>query len=140
MISETFHLDHTLESIDPMVQLLSAKAGKVLPPDALGRFAICVSEALTNLVLHAKNSDTDAQIKIVLHEQNAAVTVEIFDPCGADPFDLREYATDLSKIDAMAESGRGLGLIMACADHVTYDPVGNKHRLKLTIHKQEAAD
>ncbi|SMX31321.1 hypothetical protein COL8621_00388 [Actibacterium lipolyticum] len=120
-----------------MVQLLSAKAGRVLPPEAQGRFAICVSEALTNLVLHSKNSNPDAQIQIELCEQDTAVTVEIYDPCGADPFDLREYATDLSKLDVMAESGRGLGLIMACADHVTYDPVGNKHRLKLTINKEE---
>lgn len=120
-----------------MVQLLSEKAGDVLPPEAQGRFAICVSEALTNLVLHAKNSDPGAQIKIELQEQNASVTIAIYDPCGADPFDLREYATDLSLIDAMAESGRGLGLIMACADNVTYGPVGNEHRLKLTINKHE---
>lgn len=122
-----------------MVQLLGTTVAGALPPEAQGRFGICASEALTNLVLHAKNSDPDAKIQIELREHDAAITLEIYDPSGADPFDLREYAADLSKIDAMAESGRGLGLIMACADHVTYDEVAGKHRLKLTIEKVAAS-
>ena len=140
MISETFYLDHNLESIDPMVQLLVAAAENSLPLDALGRFGISISEALTNLVLHAENCVPNARIQVTLRETERAVFLEVFDPEGADPFDLRKYATDLSEIDVMAEGGRGLGLIMACADHVAYGRVGDKYRLQLMFGKYGTLD
>nr|WP_237693224.1 ATP-binding protein [Octadecabacter algicola] len=118
-----------------MVQLLVAAAESSLSQDVLGRFGICTSETLTNLVLHAKNCAPDAKIQITLRDTENAVFLEVFDPEGAAPFDLRKYATDLSEIDVMAEGGRGLGLIMACADHVAYGRVDGKYRLELTFSK-----
>ncbi|RBW42684.1 ATP-binding protein [Loktanella sp. D2R18] len=120
-----------------MVQLLVRTAENSLRQDVLGRFGICTSEALTNLVLHAKNCAPDAEMQIKLSETEIAVFLEVYDPEGADPFDLRKYATDLSEIDVMAEGGRGLGLIMACADHVAYGRVDNKYRLGLTFNKAD---
>lgn len=65
----------------------------------------------------------------------AKVRLEIFDPVGAPPFDLTAYATAQSEVDPMAESGRGLGLILRCADGVHYGLSGNRRRLALDFHR-----
>ncbi len=124
-------MERKLEAVDPMVQRLSQSVAHNLRDDAQFRFAICISEALTNLVLHAQNCESDAQIDIEIEQTDHGVAVDIFDPKGAKPFDLKENARKLSDIDATAEGGRGLGLILECADHVTYGPVKMRNRLRL---------
>lgn len=121
------------EAVDPLVLTIMEQAASVLSPAAAFRCQTSVSEALYNLVLHAETSDKSAPIDIEVAINGAGLTIEIFDPVGAKPFDIREQATVLSDIDPMAESGRGLGLILECADRVDYGLANDRNRLSLSF-------
>ncbi len=135
MIKSRHQIQNTLEDVDHLVTSLEAVVCLALGPEATSRFEICLSEALTNLVKHAKPKMGAAAIEITVTEQDQIIVVEILDPVGADPFDLRDHAVDLKTIDPLAEEGRGLGLIMQCADAVDYGPSGDHNRLALQFTK-----
>ena len=122
-----------LDAVDSMVLTLKGQLEGILSDEALCRFEICLSETLANLVLHAKTAIKEAQIELTLIIGKEVITAEIFDPEGAQAFDIRDSARDLSEVDAMAESGRGLGLILECADSVDYGLVRDRNRLSLTF-------
>lgn len=122
-----------LDAVDSMVLTLKGQLEGILSDEALCRFEICLSETLANLVLHAKTAINEAQIELTLVIGKEVITAEIFDPEGAQAFDIRDSARDLSEVDAMAESGRGLGLILECADSVDYGLVRDRNRLSLTF-------
>lgn len=131
MTNHVFKMANTLEAVDPMVLSLKAVVEGVLAKDGVMRFEICAIEALTNTVEHAPTTYKDKPIDIVLKQVDGEITLDIFDPEGAPPFDLNDHATDLSTIDPMAEGGRGLGLILQCADHVEYGDCSGRNRLSL---------
>lgn len=131
MTLRIFEMLNEISEVDPMVLVLRAEVEPVLADDTRFRFEICITEVLANLVNHAQTKISDAAIKISLSTEPGHASVEIFDPIGAKPFDIREYATDLSQVDAMAEGGRGLGLIMECADEVKYSRSGDRNSLQL---------
>lgn len=133
MSTLTFHMQNQLDAVDPMVLTLKGQVRSVLSDDALCRFDICLSETLANLVLHATTAIQGACVDVVLHIAQGTVVAEVFDPVGADAFDIRDRAHDLDDVDALAESGRGLGLIVECADAVDYGKVNDRYRLSLTF-------
>lgn len=127
----SFQMPSILDDVDPMVVTLVSHIEGVLEVEARFRFQLSVSEALTNLVIHAKTDENNAVIDIRLTLGRDRVSIEIFDPTGAAPFDIRAHATDLSHVDPTLEGGRGLGLIMECADGVDYSRSAKQNRLKL---------
>jgi serine/threonine-protein kinase RsbW len=132
-------MSNSIVAVDPMVMTLRSKVAPVIADDTRFRFEIGVTEALANLVTHAPTTAPDGQIKIILNVDAGRALVEIFDPVGAAPFDLRNHATDLSEVDEMAEGGRGLGLIVECADDVKYGPSGEGNSLTLEFWDQRSA-
>lgn len=120
-----------------MVLSLQRQVEGHLAPEALFRFDIAVTEALVNLVLHAHTPQKDAPIDITLAITGGTVVVGLFDPPGAAPFDLRAHARALAEVDSLAENGRGLGLILECADAVDYGVIVGRHRLCLTFKGRE---
>lgn len=136
MTTLTFQMANRLDAVDPMVLTLRRQVEGRLADETQFRFSVCVSEALTNLVLHAETPQKDAPIQITLALSDHEAVVDLFDPTGAKAFDLRENSPSLSEVDAMAESGRGLGLILECADQVHYGAVDQRNRLSLTFHSR----
>lgn len=114
-----------------MVLALKSYLEDQLADETLMRLDICMSEALANLVLHAKTEQKDAPIELMFDFEGDVLTVDIFDPEGTKAFDIRKQARALSDVDVMAEGGRGLGLILECADGVEYGPVQNRRCLSL---------
>ena len=131
MTALTFHMPNQLEAVDPMVLALKGHLQDKVADEILMRFDICMSEALANLVLHAETEQKSAPIDLTLDLTENTVTIDIFDPEGTKAFDLRTQARALSDVDIMAENGRGLGLILECADGVEYGPVQDRRRLSL---------
>ncbi len=129
----TFHMANRLDAVDPMVLTMKDQLRVVLSNETLLRFDICLSETLANLVLHAKAATPGSQVDVTLDIAKGRVTAQIFDPEGAAVFDIRDAARDLDAVDVMAECGRGVGLILQCADVVDYGPVNNRYRLSLTF-------
>ena len=128
-------MQKTLVDVDPMVMSLKAAVGMVLKGEDAVRCEISVTEALTNIVVHANSKTADAYIDLIVTEIPQAVVIEIFDPAGAEAFDPRDHVKILQAVDPMAESGRGLGLILKCADVVRYGPVDGRNRLSLAFLK-----
>lgn len=135
MISASFHMQNDLGDVDRMVVALKTAVDGTLDSAAMFKFEICTSEALTNIVKHAATTNKSDHILVQLSETDSNLDVIIFDPVGAAPFDLRDHARDLDTVDPLAESGRGLGLIMQCADAVTYGSHDGRTRLILTFTK-----
>ena len=135
MISKSFHMQNDLGDVDRMVMSLKTAVDGTLDSAAMFKFEICTSEALTNIVKHASATNKSDPILVQLSETDANLDVIVFDPVGAALFDLRDHARDLDTVDPLAESGRGLGLIMQCADAVTYGSHDGRTRLFLTFTK-----
>ena len=133
MKTTTFQMANRLDAVDPMVLSLKQHVQGHLGDEAQFRFDICLSEALTNLVLHAQTPKPDAMIEIIVRIGSDETAVSVFDPEGAAPFDLREQAQSLAEVDVLAEGGRGLGLILECADHVDYGAMDQRNRLSLSF-------
>lgn len=131
MNRETFHMANDLDAVNEMVCMLKSAIDNVLSDESLFRFELSVSEALTNLVIHAMTEDKNGDIEILISARAGEVQIEIFDPEGADPFDIKTHAKDLSQIELTAENGRGLGIIMECSDDVSYGPIHKRNRLSL---------
>lgn len=133
MTRQVFQIPNRLDAVDPLALELEVAVAECVNAEVAFRFAVCVSEALTNLVKHAQPSNPDATICVYLMVSEDTVVIEIFDPDGVAPFDLRDHAKDLDEVEALAESGRGLGLIIACADAVDYGMVDAGMRLRLSF-------
>lgn len=135
MIDQSFHMQNNLDDVNRLVMSLKVIAEGVLDQTTMFKFEICTAEALTNIVKHAGTKNKDEPIQVTITENDVALIVEIFDPMDAAAFDLRIHARELENVDPMAESGRGLGLIMQCADEVDYGPSGDRNRLVLQFFK-----
>ncbi len=131
----TFHMPRRIDDVDSTVLALTSEVEGSLTGEAKFRFEITVSEALTNLVIHAETEDPVIEIRLTVGPKR--VDVEIFDPSGADPFDIKANAQDLSQVELLAEGGRGLGLIVECADEVAYGQHADRYRLSLTFIARE---
>lgn len=120
-----------------MVLTLRSEVEDVLPVETLFRFELAVSEALANLAKHARPLWDGASVDIVLDVNPNHTCLEIYDPVGVDPFDTVAAAPDISDVALLAESGRGLGLIMTCADSVTYNQIDGRYGLTLCFSPRE---
>ena len=132
-------MPNRLTDVDPTVVDAMATLEGAAPQGVLSRVQICLSEALQNLVDHAPTEDASAPIEFHILQDAPLIAVEIFDPVGAPPFDLRQHARSISEIDALAEDGRGLAIILECADEVEYGAPNGHHRLRLTFAKAPAS-
>lgn len=131
MNSVAYTMANSLEAVDPMVLTLKAAVIGELDKTAVQRFEICVIEALTNAVKHGWVGKQREEIELSLHLKPNDAVVDILDPIDAPAFDLRDHATDLDNIDIFSENGRGLGLILQCADYVDYHEIDGRNRLTL---------
>lgn len=121
----------TTEQVDPTVVDLVARTGNVLSEPKRFQMQTALTEALYNTVLHTVGHAVADTVRIEIEIAPNAVRVGIHDPAGAVPFDLRDHVTALEDVDPLAESGRGLGLILQCADTIAYRPAGDGFRLDL---------
>lgn len=137
MTAQKFQMPNQLEAVSAMVLRLKDEVDGPLELLALMRFEICLTEALSNLTIHADTRDRKAPIDIALTIKTDAVQVEVFDPVGSKPFDLKDHAVSLSDVELTAESGRGLGLILECADSVAYGKENDRNRLSLNFYTKE---
>lgn len=135
MTEHSFHMKNDLNDVDRTVLALKAQVEKSLSPSAQFKLEVSVSEALSNVVKHAINSNLSQSIALNLSETATSIRVEIYDPIGAKTFDLRDHAQPLNAVDPLAKNGRGLGLIILCSDHVDYGAKDGRMCLSLSFLK-----
>jgi len=128
-------MQNDLGDVDRVVLSMKTRVEKSLGASAQFKFEAGVAEALANLVRHAKTAAPQTSIDVELRDAEDVVHVDIYDPVGAVPFDIRDHATPLNSVDPLAENGRGLGLILQCSDAVDYGPDADRMRLSLSFFK-----
>jgi serine/threonine-protein kinase RsbW len=138
MTRARFHMPKDIEQVTEMVGVLKVHLSDHLPDAQLFKAEVAIVEALSNVVEHAETSLPQEPVVIAVTATNEAVTVDIFDPVGAAPFDPREYLVPLSDVDIWAERGRGIGLIHQCSDTIEYGPLDGQNRLALRFHRKAA--
>ena len=121
-----FVIRATLEEVDGLARSLADLARACLPPDKAIGLEIVVAEALNNVVLHGYGQAQGIIRAAITLQDGAGATVEIRDrgrPVPAGAFE----AGNLSDLDPLKESGRGIGLIVGLSDRLHYasDPDGN---------------
>ena len=135
MKHHTFHMTNDLADLDRAILSMKTRVEGTLGTSSTFKFELGVTEALSNLIKHAHANDPAALIQIIIWDNETNVVVEIFDPIGAQSFDPRDHAKSLTSVDPLAESGRGLGLILQCADHIDYGRKADRMCLSLTFLK-----
>ncbi|SPF81834.1 hypothetical protein PRI8871_03659 [Pseudoprimorskyibacter insulae] len=119
-----------MEAVDNMVVSLARDAMLQLDAGTAMRFELANAEVLTNIVKHAlRGGDENAVVDIVVTSSERGVVFEAYDPEGVLPFDPRDNQIDLNKVDFNSESGRGIGILLECADEIDYGEVNGRNRL-----------
>lgn len=139
MSQTAFSLPVRLDAVDDLVVTLKAGAEAALPDDRLMAMEIALTEALTNTVRHGCAELPGATITVTLAIDPEAVSVLIEDDGRPAPAGLFDAGPALDDIDLMAESGRGIALILACSDGVDYRHEAGRNRLSLRFLREGAA-
>lgn len=85
------------------------------PPGDIVRLELALVEALNNVFLHGSGGRADLEVKVSMRREKGALSIELSDNGEPIPdLDIR------SMPDPLCESSRGLPLIHACVDDVTY--------------------
>ncbi|MTE01083.1 hypothetical protein GIY56_12330 [Paracoccus sp. YIM 132242] len=137
MDSRGFHVECRLDAVDAAMAAVCAFAGDALAPDDLIRLEIALTEALTNIVLHG-GLPPGAGIGVTVRKVPSGVSVEIRDPGRPVPADLFQAARDPADLDPLAESGRGIPLIVALSDALHYEGRDGANRLTLRFGGRDA--
>ena len=103
-----------LAEVDALAPRLTAAAQPYLTQDRLVAFEIAVVEALSNVIRHA-GLRPDQPVGVNMQGSANGMEVTITDDGPPPPGDL---FTRPQPDDPMAESGRGIGLILMCANGV----------------------
>lgn len=133
-----FTIRATLEEVDGLARSLAGLAAACLPPEKLIGLEIAVVEALNNVVLHGYKG-REGTIAAALVIRDAAVSVEIRDRGQPVPEGALAAVRSLDDLDPLAESGRGLGLIVGLSDRLDYASGPDGNRLTLEFDRQGAA-
>lgn len=122
-----FTVRATLEEVDGLARSLAELAGACLPPEKLIGLEIAVVEALNNVVLHGY-AGGEGTIAAAITLRDGGVTVEIGDRGRQVPEGLFQATGSVAELDPLAESGRGIGLIVGLSDRLDYasSPEGNR--------------
>ena len=137
MDSRGFHVECGLGPVDAATGDVRAFVGDGLAPEALIRLEIVLTEALNNVVLHG-GLPPGAGIDLAVRKDGAGVWVEIRDPGRPVPAELFGTARDPADLDPLAESGRGIPLIVALSDALRYESRDGANCLTLRFGARDA--
>lgn len=131
MTQFAFSMAAKIDDVDPMVLRLKAIAETVLDPNRVIAFEIAISEALTNVVRHAMAGQENGRVAIDLQTMDGRLLVSVSDTGTSAPSGFLSSVAGPDEVDQFAESGRGVGLMLACADSVEYASEDGINRLSM---------
>ncbi|MES2814416.1 MAG: ATP-binding protein [Pseudomonadota bacterium] len=128
-----------LEAIGPAADALRHTLFDVLDEEGLACVELAVVEALTNAVRFG-TSTTGKPIDLYLEIDDQDVVIEIGDETQPDPGLFHGSGPDRLDFDpsdrqSIAESGRGLSLMVVSMDEVSLRRVGDHLRLRMVRHR-----
>jgi anti-sigma regulatory factor (Ser/Thr protein kinase) len=103
-----------------------------LPDEAMFKVRLIVEELVLNLIDHATGSATNC-IDLSVHVEPGQIVVLLqddgnpFDPRSAPPFDKTK------PLQERGPRGMGVHLVRSMTEEMTYDRVGSRNRLRVTV-------
>ncbi len=134
MKTTTIHIESRTERLSAVREFVSEAARSFgFSEEDVGKIALAVDEACTNVIKHAYKYDPTKEIGISVHTANRAFVVSIsdngraFDPRAIQQPDMKEYMTHFRR------GGLGVYLMRSLMDKVEYDIApGKKNEVRLT--------
>jgi anti-sigma regulatory factor (Ser/Thr protein kinase) len=100
---------------------------------AVFRTRLCVAEIAANVVEHGRLDQADAEIVVTLNQSDAGIDIEIadsgrpFDPTAVEPVAVAH------SIETAPIGGRGLRILRAFAQNLSYRRAGNFNHVRMHV-------
>jgi len=92
-----------------------------------------LTEAITNVIVHANEGDPSRTVHLTIEVGENRLYIRVYDE--GHGFDAASLALPpLPSPDALSERGRGIFIIRALMDSVTYRRINGKHVLEMVKH------
>ena len=95
-----------------------------VPTDYFGNILIAVTEAVNNAIRHGNNSDVSKSVAIAVMSDEHQVVFQVKD--AGIGFDFTDLPDPTSPENLEKENGRGIFLMKALADEVSFEDGGSK--------------
>ncbi len=118
-----------LEHLDEIVESLSAEAG--MDREQAAGLLLCVSEAVTNGMLHGNKMDDAKTVHLTAYAKKGEVVVTVEDQ--GSGFDPGIVPDPLNEANLLKPSGRGVFLMKTYCDQVLYDRNGTRVTLIMKV-------
>lgn len=110
-----------------------------VPAEQVGRLAICLDEALANVVFHGGPGALDAPVRLRLEVKDAAAAVTVADAGQAfDPLGIAPRARPAS-LEEAEPGGLGVVMIRSFSDELSYRYHGGRNCLSFGVRWAAAA-
>ncbi len=134
MKTTSIHIESRTERLSTVREFVSEAARSFgFSEEDVGKIALAVDEACTNVIKHAYKFDPTKKIGITVNTANRAFVVtsqdngRAFDPTAVHQPDMKEYMTHFRR------GGLGVYLMRSLMDKVEYDiEPGKKNEVRLT--------
>ena len=90
---------------------------------------LCLSEAVTNAIVHGHGSNETKEIKVNVEYNNCNLSITVTDE--GEGFDLTKVPDPTKRENLKKESGRGIHIIRSISDKVLYNDKGNSLHFKI---------
>jgi serine/threonine-protein kinase RsbW len=131
--TQTLHIESRTERLIAVREFVSDAARDFgFTEEEIGKIALAVDEACTNVIKHAYKYDPSKRISITIRVKNGAFQVAIrdtggqFNPDGIRPPDLKNYLTHPHR------GGLGVHLMRSLMDKVEYEVMPESNEVRLT--------
>ena len=111
-----------VERVEPFVKELQESFD--FTDDTFGNVMLCLSECVTNAILHGNKEDPDKQVHVNAWREDDLLKISIQDE--GSGFDPDKLPNPLDQENLMKEGGRGVYLIRQYSDDVNFSEGGTK--------------
>ena len=134
MSSRTLHIESRTERLIAVREFVSKAAREFgFNDEDIGKIALAVDEACTNIIKHAYRFDPNKEITVTVRRKNEAFEVSILD--SGTGFDPARIPTPIMKeyLSHFRRGGLGIYLMKSLMDKVEYgNGPGQKNEVRLT--------
>lgn len=109
--------------------LLKIFESNKLPQKCFNKVFLCVSEAVSNSIIHGNKDDKNKFVTIELNCLNKEISVQIEDE--GEGFNIENVKDPTIRDNLKVESGRGIYIIKTLTDSLEYNDRGNRIRFKI---------
>ena len=141
-LSQTVERD--LKAVAPAAMAVHSYATKFMCPNCAAAVELALVEALTNAIKHGSiNGRETGQITVTVQPKKDALVIEVIDTVPVVPEGLLEKAgahrpdADMDDIMSLAESGRGLSIIVLSMDEVSLRTANDRYILSMVKYNSD---